>query len=146
MGSILRQFNYTIEYRKTPEHSNADVLSRLPGGEDHVFDRDESTDDVDTVCTIETLSLHMEPTDSGSLRKESSRDPTLTKVMRFTREDWPEKKYGDDPAEKCRKIVDSLSVCHGCLLYGARVVIPTKLRRQVLDFLHECHFGIQRMK
>jgi len=25
-------------------------------------------------------------------------------------------------------------------------VIPAKLRRQVLDLLHECHFGIQRMK
>ena len=65
--------------------------------------------------------------------------------------DWgtpvvPVKKDGDDPAEKFRKIADSLSVCHGCLLYGARVVIPTKLRRQVLDLLHECHFGIQRMK
>jgi len=80
------------------------------------------------------------------MRKESSRDPTLTKVMRFTREGWPGEKDGDDPAEKFRKIGDSLSVCHGCLLYGARVVIPTKLRRPVLDLLHECHFGIQRMK
>ena len=29
-----------------------------------------------------------------------------------------------------------------CLLYGAQVVIPAKLRQQVLDLLHECHFGI----
>jgi len=66
--------------------------------------------------------------------------------MRFTREGWPEKKDGDDPAEKFCKIPDSLSVCHGGLLYGARLVILTKLHRQVLDLLHECHFGIQRMK
>ena len=26
------------------------------------------------------------------------------------------------------------------------MVIPNNLRRQVLDLLHECHFGIQRMK
>ena len=88
----------------------------------------------------------MEPTDSGTLRKESSRDPTLTKVMRFTREGWPEKKDGDDLAEKFCKIANSLSVCHGCLLYRAQVVIPNKLRRQVLDLLHKCHFGIERMK
>ena len=55
-------------------------------------------------------------------------------------------KDGNDPAEKFRKIADSLGVCYGCLLYGARVVIPTKLRRQVLDLLRECYFGIQRMK
>ena len=88
------------------------------------------------------MSLQVKPTDSGTLRKESSRDPTLTKVMRFTREGWPEKKDADDPAQKFRKPADTLSVCHGCLLYEARVVIPAKLRRQVLDLLHECHFGI----
>jgi len=65
--------------------------------------------------------------------------------MQFTREGWP-RKNDDDPDKKIRKIAYSLSVCHGCLLYGARVVIPTKLRRQVLDLLHECHFGIQPMK
>jgi len=69
---------------------------------------DESTDDLDTVCIIETLSLQVRPTDAGSLRKESPRDPTLMKVMRFTREGWPEKKDGDDPAEMFRKIADSV--------------------------------------
>jgi len=146
MASILRQFNYTIAYRKTSEHSNADVLSRLPVGEDPNFDKDKNTDDVDTVCIIETLSLQVRSTDSGTLRKESSQYLTLTKVMRFTREGWPKNKDGNDTAEKFRNIAHSLSVNHGYLLYGARVVIPAKLCRQVLDLLHECHFGIQRMK
>ena len=101
---------------------------------------------MDTVCIVEILSFQVGPTDSGTLQKESSQDPTLTKVMRFTREGWPEKKDGDDSAAKFRKIAESLSVCHGCLLYGARVVVPAKLRRQVLDLLYECHFGFQRMK
>jgi len=110
MGSISSTIQLHHQVPQDVGTSNADVLSRLPVGEDPVFDRDESTDDVDTVYTIETLSLQVEPTDSGTLRKESSRDPTLTKVMRFTREGWPEKKDGDDPAEKFRKTADSLSV------------------------------------
>ena len=96
---------------------------------------------MDTVCIFETLSLQVRPSDFGTLREESSRDPTLTKVKRFTREGWPEKKDDDDPADKFRKTADSHSVCHVCLLYGARVVIATKLRRQVLDLLHKCHLA-----
>ncbi|XP_058017270.1 uncharacterized protein K02A2.6-like [Ahaetulla prasina] len=34
----------------------------------------------------------------------------------------------------------------GCLLWGDRVVIPEKLRKKVLDLLHEGHPGIVRMK
>ena len=47
--------------------------------QDPSFDRDESTNDIDTICAIETLSLQIRPTDSGIVRKGSSRDPTLTK-------------------------------------------------------------------
>ena len=43
-ASFLSQFDYVIEYRKTSEHTNAVVLSRLPAGEDSDFDRQESAD------------------------------------------------------------------------------------------------------
>jgi len=55
---LHRQFNDTMEYCKMSDHFDADVFSRLPVGEDPIFEREESTDDVDTICTIETLSLH----------------------------------------------------------------------------------------
>jgi len=48
---FLSQFDQ-LEYRKSSDHTNADVLNRLPAGEDSDFDRQESANDVDIVCQI----------------------------------------------------------------------------------------------
>ena len=111
---------YTIEYRKTSARGNADALSRLPVGHDEQFD-DE--DDINIVSAIKTISSQIKPTDSETVRKESGKDLGISADMRYTREGRPEKQSSVQEAEDFRKIADSLSVEHGCLLYGARVVI-----------------------
>ena len=60
------------------------------------------------MSSIDCLSVMIPISTETKERKESSQDPALTKVMRFTREGWPEKKDADDPAEKFRKIANSL--------------------------------------
>ena len=145
---LLNQYTYTIEYRKTSLHGNADALSRLPSGPDNDFDGEKKEADVDIVCAIKTIDSHLNPTDPGVLSKESSRDPVTAGVMRFTREGWPSQSEMQDLAglEDYRRISSSLSAIHGCLLYGSRVVIPRSLQAPVLHILHLGHFGMQRMK
>ena len=143
----LNQFDYSIEYRKTADHGNADALSRLPFESDSDFEREESGEDLDVVCAIKVLSLQVKPVDANILRQESAKDPVLATVMRYTREGWPPK-HSDaiEDVEKFRKLADSLSVCNGCLIHGTRVVIPESLQSQILDLLHIGHFGMERMK
>ena len=148
---MLSQYDYSIEYRRTADHGNADALSRLPAGPDATFDSEESEADIDTVCTIKVISLQLNPADPGVLAKESAKDPVIANVMRYCREGWPVKAMPDDQAqeysvEQFRKLSVSLSTVHGCLLHGTRVVIPPTLQPQVLELLHLGHFGIQRMK
>ena len=50
---MLGQFNYTIAYRRTADHGNADVLSHLPASNDATFDEGEDEDDVQMVCVID---------------------------------------------------------------------------------------------
>ena len=82
---MLSQYQYPIEYRKTSDH---DALSRLPVVLDANFDGGA---DVDTVCTIKTVSLQLNPTDPGTVAKESAKDPIISNVMRYTHEGWPPK-------------------------------------------------------
>ena len=81
---MLNQYDYTIEYRNTKQHGNADALSRLPQGPDSNFDREESDADIDTICTIKTISMQIKPVDSELLAKETAKDPVLTNVIRYT--------------------------------------------------------------
>ena len=147
---MLSQYSgYTIEYRKTKEHGNADALSRLPAGPDDEFDGEEGSDDADVVCTIRMISQQMKPLDADLVKKETAKDPVLTNVMRYVREGWPpQNKLSEDTSHGCSikdfyKAAESLSVVNGCLLYGSRVVIPQSLQQQVLQLLHIGHCGIQ---
>ena len=80
------KFGYTIEYRKTADHGNADALSRLSSGDDINFNREESGEDMGMVCAITVLSLHIQPVDAIILRQESQKDPVISSVMRYVRE------------------------------------------------------------
>ena len=148
---LLNQYHYTIEYRKTKDHGNADALSRLPVGPDKDFDGEEDRDDIDVVCMIRTIGQQLKPVDPELICKESAKDPVISKVMRYVREGWPPSKTtaeGDNSysVNDFRKVSDWLSTTNGCLMYGSRLVIPERLHKQVLDILHLGHFGMQRMK
>ncbi|KAL5505229.1 hypothetical protein EMCRGX_G006631 [Ephydatia muelleri] len=83
-------------------------------GPDQNFDGEEEVADVDTVCYIKTIGSQLNPTDPGVLVKESSRDPVIANVIKFTREGWPlkpdiqDQAHGKHSTEDYRKISTSL--------------------------------------
>ena len=88
---MLSQYDYTIEYRSTKQHGNADALSRLPVGPDLSFDGEEGDNDVDTVCTIRVINSQLQPHSRNQLKDATNRDPVLSEVKRYVREGWPQK-------------------------------------------------------
>ena len=79
----LSQYQYTIEYRKTCDHRNADVLSRLSVGPDANFDEEEDDADVDTVCTIKTVSLQLDFANPGTMARSQPRIQSLLPHFRL---------------------------------------------------------------
>ncbi len=136
---ILLGYQYTLEFRHSIQHANADGFSRLPRGDP------EGEDDMDagTVAfnlhQIETL-----PVSGQQVRNATLKDPQLSKVLRYTREGWPSEVLPELQPYHQRRF--ELGMEAGCLFWGTRIVVPLKLRPQVLAELHSSHPGIVRMK
>ena len=134
---ILASYHYDIEYRRTTDHANADSMSRVPlkttfepkleNLECHFFGMD--------VASVITCTM---------IKKETEKDVVLSTVHRYIVHGWPSIVDPDLVPYKHRK--DSLTVDQGCVLWGSRVIIPTKLRDAVLLELHETHQGMNRTK
>ena len=78
------------------------------------------------------------------IKKETQLDPVLSQVYNYVIRGWP---HVVDPSLvpfKTRK--DELSTRRGCLIWGARVIVPPSLQQRVLQELLDTHPGISRMK
>ena len=78
------------------------------------------------------------------IAEATKKDRILTKVMHYTRTNWP---VEVPPALKPyhnRKL--ELSVQGNCLMWGQRVVVPQELHEKILCILHEGHIGTAKMK
>ena len=108
---LLSAYSYSIGYRSTEQHGNADSLSRLPLP--HCPKREF---DVDTLFNI----IHMSSLHS-KLKAATLTDPKLSKIVEFIRTGWPQTVNEELTAYWRRR--NELSVEVGCLLWGRRVII-----------------------
>ena len=78
---------------------------------------------------------------------ETRKDNVLSQVLDYTRYGWPENP--DAITSSLKPYYDKrweLGVNQGCVNWGIRVLVPSKLRQKLLEELHESHVGIVRMK
>ena len=87
---MLSQYDYTIEYRSTKQHGNADALGRLPVSPDLSIDGEEGGNDVDTVCINRVINSQLQTHSRNQLKDATNRDPVLSEVKRHVHEGWPQ--------------------------------------------------------
>ena len=82
-----------------------------------------------------------------NLANEMTKDPMMQALKHQIIKGWPHNRSG------CSKNLqdfwnyrDELSVLDGLVLKGTCIVIPESCRDEILDQLHESHFGIDRTK
>ena len=75
------------------------------------------------------------PVSATDAARESRRDPLISEIMNYVEHDsWPHKVSANLQPFSTRR--HELSVQQGCLLWGHRLIIPAKLRKDILSSLH----------
>ena len=135
---FLSSYEYTLVFRKTSAHANADALSRLP------LLVEPATTQTPPELVLLTEHLDDSPVTADDIRKWIKKDPKLSQVLQFILQGWPNHCSSDlEPFFSKRA---ELSTYDGCILWGTRVFIPQGGRDAVLQELHGGHPGISKMK
>eukprot|EP00117_Sycon_ciliatum_P041979 scpid19977/ scgid1158/ Retrotransposable element Tf2 155 kDa protein type 1 len=137
---FLAGHDYTIMYRQTDKHCNADGLSRLPVGNPPAPDTAEEAVNMFYMDQCEPL-----PVTAEQIKEATASDPLLREVHRYVQQGWP-KSCPRAELQQYFQRRNELSVSNECLLWGNRVIIPPDHRKAVLTELHEGHPGMVRMK
>ena len=135
---LLSAYSYNICFRPTQAHENADGLSRLPlAAKTTIGDPEDTT--VFNVMQIQAL-----PISAAEIATATWKDPVLSKVLVCLRQGWPNQVQDALKPYWHRRY--ELTIEQDTILWGMRVVVPSKLQEQVLQELHQGHQGIARMK
>ena len=134
----LMAYEYHIVYKAGKYHGNADALSRLP-----LPGTPGSNASKERVLMLETSDITL--VTAEQVRKWTTKDPVLSRVREMVQRGWPSELVGVEFAPyTARK--NELSVDNGCVMWGARVIVPKPGQADVLRQLHQSHPGISRMK
>ena len=135
---LLFMYEYTLKFRRTEAHGNADALSRLP--------LPVAPGKMETPPELVLLMEHLEdsPVTADHIRVWTRRDPSLSSVVQFLRQGWPAQSTPELHPYWSKR--SELSLHQECILWGSRVVVPVQGREAVLEELHEGHPGMTKMK
>ena len=141
---IVRSFPYQpfdIQYRRGKEIPLADALSRVtptPVEEDGI--------QLPIVAVnLITSNIPVSSTDIELICEETSKDPTLTLLRHYIHMGWPfDHRMFSQELHTFWNYREDLSMENGLIIKGARLIIPSTLRRKVLEQIHKGHLGIEK--
>ena len=92
-----------------------------------------------------TSYLSVSSTEIELIHEETSKDPTLTLLRHYIHMGWPNDcRMLPQELHTFQNYREDLSMEDGLITKGARLLIPSTLRKKVLEQIHEGHLGIEK--
>ena len=140
----LMSFEFDIQYRRSGEHANCDVLSRFPLPESALEMYHSDLVENLEISKIQLLQLNDVQLDARRVAALTEKDQLLVRVSKYVVNGWPKTVPADVmPYFRHR---NELSMERGVLLMSGRVVVPRAMQPEVLKLLHAGHTGIVKTK
>ena len=136
---LLGAYRYEVEFRPTLQHVNVDCLSGLP-----LSIVSEPSQHDHKAHMLNMLQIQILPVNAEQIANTTRRDPILSRVIEFTRTQWPVQV--SDELKPYFVRCNELTVEEDCLFWGIHVIVLLELRYHVSDELHMSHLGIVHMK
>ena len=141
---VVRSFPYQpfdTQYRRGKEIPLADALSRVtptPVEEDGI--------QLPIVAVnLITSNIPVSSSEIDLIHGESDKDPPLNLLRHYIHMGWPiDRRMLPHELHTFWNYREDLSMENGLITKGARLLIPSTLRRKVLEQIHEGHLGIEK--
>ena len=145
----LMRFDFAIAHVPGKLTYTADSLSRSPqeckAQESKSWN--DLHDEVEAYVNAVLVTLPASDQRLDEIRSELKNDDTLKTVMQYVQNKWPEEKRRvHGPIAKYWSERGNISLHDGLLLRGRRIIIPPRLRADVLRRLHDGHQGITKTR
>ena len=139
----MMRFHFTISHVPGKQLTIADTLSRAPSDSpsttDHTFEQESQ---IFVNAIIQSLPATKERLQQ--IKESQKRDATCIQLKQYCQFGWPEVFSKD--IQPFQSVAAELSVENELLLKESRIVIPTELRSEMLDKLHEGRLGITKSR
>ncbi|KAL5017541.1 hypothetical protein ScPMuIL_007130 [Solemya velum] len=132
----LARYHYEIKHVPGKFLYTADTLSRAPL---QSMTPEEEDFESDVEAFVDSVETRLE-----ELRKAIHEDSVLSVITKYCQEGWPgfEKPSINVVTRPYWQIREEITLCQGLLMRGNRLIIPTYLRAEILQRIHEGHQGI----
>ncbi|UYV67812.1 K02A2.6-like [Cordylochernes scorpioides] len=141
----MLQFSFRIFHTPGKDLITADTLSRqpLPG---HLPEDEELQEEVEHF--VRSIVLHQSTTDDrlAKIALNQKLEPTLQNVAFYSKNGWPAKCQLSPLERSFYDVRDEIGEENGLLMRGLGVIIPSNMRKDVLNRIHAGHQGITKCR
>lgn len=134
----LLNFDIQLEYAPGKTIHIADYLSRYSM---------KNEEEEETTLNENVLSINVSDDKKKEFQEETQNDSTLKVLKEYCKNGWPiNKSKCAENAKFFFKMRNDIYLEDDILFFNEQIIIPTNMRKNILEQLHASHFGINKTK